>query len=407
MNLLILLPYLFILLWIVQLCLAGIIYLSSKDVGLEKDYTLKPTVTVLISCYKERKAIYDTIESICQTDYPPDKYHVVVMDDCSTDGGESLRWINKAVADFPNVESRPNKVNRGKGRTILSAVQAATSEIIVTVDSDVIMAKDALSELMACFTNPKIALVGGSVGISNPDENALTVFQVYIYFVFFRLLKIPEAYFKSVACVSGCMSAIRRSVFLELIPDIEARHFVGVPVRYGEDRFITHQTLLRGYDTYINLKAKCRTPAPNTFNGYWGQQLRWKRSSFADFFKTIFNLPANVRINKPMALYTYFLSPLSLLMGISVLLSMDNPAMALVKMTVSLTGITILAIWAINIFHPEQTVKINPIRVALYGTWGIVRTLFMVPAALLTLDSDAWGGVRDTALLQGEQKCNR
>ncbi len=404
MNLLTLLPCLFILLWIVQLSLAGIIYLSSKNAGLEKDYTLKPTVTVLISCYNEGKAIYDTIESICQTDYPPDKYHIVVMDDRSKDGGESLRWINKAVADFPNVESRPNKVNRGKGRTILSAVQAATSEIMVTVDSDVILAKDALSELMACFTNPKIALVGGSVGISNPDDNALTIFQVYIYYVFFRLLKIPEAYFKSVACVSGCMSAIRRSVFLELIPDIEARHWLGVPVRYGEDRFITHQTLLRGYDTYINLKAKCWTPAPNTFNGYWGQQLRWKRSSFADFVKTIFSLRANVRMNKPMALYTYFLSPLSLLMGIAVLLSMDNPVLALVKMTSGLTAMTILVIWAVKIFHPEQTVKINPMRVALYGTWGIIRTLFMVPAALLTLDSDGWGGARDTTLIQGEQR---
>ena len=55
------------------------------------------------------------------------------------------------------------------------------------------MAKDAMCELMACFTNPKMALVGGSVGISNPDDNALTIFQVYIYYVFFRLLKIPEA----------------------------------------------------------------------------------------------------------------------------------------------------------------------------------------------------------------------
>jgi len=403
MNLLTLLPCLFILLWIVQLSLAAIIHLSSKDIGLQKDYTLKPTVTVLISCYNEGKAIYDTIESICQTDYPADKYHVVVMDDCSKDGGESLLWINKAVADFANVESRPNEVNRGKGRTILSAVQAARSEIIVTVDSDVILAKDALSELMACFTNPKIALVGGSVGISNPDDNALTVFQVYIYYVFFRLLKIPEAYFKSVACVSGCMSAIRRSVFLELIPDIEARHWLGVPVRYGEDRFITHQTLLRGYDTYINLKAECRTPAPNTFKSYWGQQLRWKRSSFADFFKTIFNLHANVRMNKPMALYTYFFSPLSLLMGVAVLLSMDNPALALVKMTTGLTAITVLAIWTVNLFHPEQTVKINPIRVALYGTWGVVRTLFIVPTALLTLDSDGWGGVRETTPIQGGQ----
>jgi hyaluronan synthase len=404
MNFLILVPYVFLWLWIVQLCLAGIIYYLSKDMGLKKDYALKPTVTVLISSYNEGKTVYDTVASVCQSDYPVDKFHVVVMDDCSTDGGESLRWINKAVADFPNVESRPNKVNLGKGKTILSAVQAATSEIIVTIDSDIVIAKDALTEMMACFIHPKIALTGGSVGVSNPDDNALTIFQVYIYYVFFRLLKIPEAYFKSVGCVSGCMSAIRRNVFLELVPDIEARNWLGVPVRYGEDRFITHQTLLRGYDTYINLKAKCWTPAPNTFYGYWGQQLRWKRSSFADFVKTIFNLAANVRMNKPMALYTYFLSPLSLLMGIPVLFSMENLGLALVEMTVALTGITILAIWMVNIFHPEQAVKINPVRVALLGTWGLIRTLFMVPAALLTLDTDGWGGGREIAVIQGEHK---
>jgi hyaluronan synthase len=404
MNFLTLLPYAFILIWLVQLCLAGIIYFLSKDLGLKKDYAHKPTVTVLISCYNEGKAIYDTVTSVCQSDYPADKFEVVVMDDCSKDGGESLRWINKAVADFPNVQSRPNKVNLGKGRTILSAVQAATSQIIVTVDSDIVLAKDALSEMMACFTNPKVALVGGSVGISNPDDNALTIFQVYIYYVFFRLLKIPEAYFKSVGCVSGCMSAIRRNVYLELVPAIEARNWLGVPVRYGEDRFITHQTLLNGYDTYVNLNAKCWTPAPKTFYGYWGQQLRWKRSSFADFVNTLFNLGANVRMNKPMALSTYFLSPLSLLMGICVLFSMENPGLALAEMTVALTGITIVAIWIVNIFHPEQTVKINPVRVALLGTWGIIRTLFMVPAALLTLDTDGWGGVRDTTLIQGEHK---
>src|SRR2546430_11303443 len=130
MNLLTVLPYLFIVLWIVQLSLAGIICLSSKDVGLKKDYTLKPTVTVLISCYNEGKAIYDTIESICQTDYPIDKYHVVVMDDCSKDDGESVRWIATPVEDFPKFESRPNKAKQGKGKTITSADHEAMSVII-------------------------------------------------------------------------------------------------------------------------------------------------------------------------------------------------------------------------------------------------------------------------------------
>jgi cellulose synthase/poly-beta-1,6-N-acetylglucosamine synthase-like glycosyltransferase len=406
MNLLTLLPLLFIGLWIVQLLLAGIIHFSSKDIGLRKDYSLQPTVSVLISCYNEGRAIYDTIVSICQSDYPTDKFNVVVMDDCSTDNGESRRWIDKAVSDFPNVESRPNVVNRGKGRTILSAVQAATAEFIVTVDSDVILHKSALKEMMACFTSPKMGLVGGSVGISNPNENGLTVFQVYIYYIFFRLLKIPEAYFKSVACVSGCMSAIRRSVFLELVDSIEKRHWFGVSVRYGEDRFITHQTLLRGYDTYINLRAKCWTPAPDTFMGYWGQQLRWKRSSFADFCWTLLSMRENIRMGKPMALYTYFLAPTSLLVGVLGLTSLQNSLLSLLHAMIGVTVFTAVAISMINFFHREQKVHINPLRTSLYGTWGLIRTLFMVPAALFTLDSDGWGGVRESQLasLPGDNK---
>jgi len=57
----------------------------------------------------------------------------------------------------------------------------------------------------------------------------------------------------------------------------------------------------------------------------------------------------------------------------------------------------------VNLFHPEQEVKINPLRTALYSTWGLIRTLFMVPAALFTLDSDGWGGVRESNVTQSQE----
>src|ERR1019366_186682 len=114
-----------------------------------------------------------------------------------------------------------NPFNKGKAQTIVEAIENSVSEVIVTIDSDTILDVDAIRELTACFSDPRIALVGGAVSLSNPNDSVLTEFQAYLYPFFFSLMKFPEAYFRQVAVVSGCMSAIRRTVFEEIKPDID------------------------------------------------------------------------------------------------------------------------------------------------------------------------------------------
>jgi N-acetylglucosaminyltransferase len=65
-------------------------------------------------------------------------------------------------------------------------------------------------------------------------------------------------------------------------------------VNQGEDRFLTHQTLLRGYGTYINTDALCWTTVPSTLPELFKQQLRWKRSILRDLFYTLRTLPQHV-----------------------------------------------------------------------------------------------------------------
>ena len=88
-------------------------------------------------------------------------------------------------------------------------------------------------------------------------------------------------------CISGCLFAIRRELLLEIEPAIRARHWFGIPVNQGEARFLTHQTLLRGYGTYINNDALCWTTVPNTLSVLFKQQLRWRRSIVRDLFYTL------------------------------------------------------------------------------------------------------------------------
>jgi len=58
----------------------------------------------------------------------------------------------------------------GQAQGINHAVRESTAEIIVSVDSDVIVYPTALRELVARFVSPEIAAVGGRVMSRTPTR---------------------------------------------------------------------------------------------------------------------------------------------------------------------------------------------------------------------------------------------
>ena len=77
--------------------------------------------------------------------------------------------------------------------------------------------------------------------------------------------------------------AHRRTVLLALEPVLEDRNILGVPIKYGEDRFLTRQIVKAGHRTRLTLEAACSPVAPDTLSKYFSQQLRWRRSNIVDF----------------------------------------------------------------------------------------------------------------------------
>ncbi len=243
----------------------------------------EPTVTIVVPLFNEGHSIYDTIVSLVSIDYPPEKLSVTVVDDCSTD--DSYEWACRAARIFPDrVRVLQNPHNMGKRMGINHAVREAwDAEIIISVDSDVIVDPGAVRALVARFTSDDIAAVGGRVHVSNANENWLSRMQTIKYFFGQEMLKNLERTMQSVMCLSGCLTAYRRSVLVELEPILEDRNVFGVPIKYGEDRFLTRQIIKAGYRTLFTTDAFCYTKAPTTLTGYFNQQLRWKRSNIIDF----------------------------------------------------------------------------------------------------------------------------
>ncbi len=392
-----------ILLWLVMiLCLLitavkylmGIILrFSFPGTKIKKDYTLEPTVSVLMPCFNEGKTVYETIESISKSNYPADKFEVIAQDDCSVD--DSYEWILKAQRDFTNIRitAGRNPVNSGKARSVCNAMAHSSAEIIISIDSDCIFHPDAIRELTACFAEPNIGSVGGRVGVRNPNDGVITAIQAVLYYSAFQLYKIPENWTRSVCCISGCLFAIRRELLIEIEPSIRARNWYGVPVNQGEDRFLTHQTLLRGYGTYIDNDALCWTTVPNTLSVLFKQQLRWRRSIVRDFFYTLKTLPTHVWKLHPNTVLTLVLTPLGTIVALLVVLTMlsaDPLSWAGPVPLITALGVGAVLSWVIKKYSARETLA-HPMVFGAYVAWSMVSSLLLTPLALFTMDSADWG----------------
>ena len=392
-----------ILLWLIMfLCLVisvvkylmGLILrISFPSAKIRKDYTLQPTVSVLLPCYNEGQTVYNSIESISKCNYPNDHFEVIAQDDCSVD--DSYEWMQKAQRDFTNISIRVgrNDFNCGKARTVCNALQHSSAEIIISIDSDCIFHSDAIRELTACFAEPGIGSVGGRVGVSNPNDNVITAIQTIVYYAAFELYKIPENMTRSVCCISGCLFAIRRTLLLELEPILRARHWFGIPVNQGEDRFLTHLALMRGYGTYINNDALCWTAVPTKLSVLFNQQLRWRSSILRDLFYTLRTLPQHVFKLHPNTIFTMILTPLGAIVALLMVITMlsTNPlAWAGPEPLVVYLGITAAFSWAIKKYSVRETIQ-HPLAFGAYIAWSLASSLFITPLALLTFDSGDWG----------------
>lgn len=351
----------------------------------EKRSDYEPTVAVVIPMFNEGSRIAHTIESLLQLDYPAEKLSIVVVDDCSTDG--SHRHARDAAAGRSQVTVLRNATNLGKRLSINRAVRRTDAEIVVSVDSDVVVNRDAIRQLVARFVSPRIAAVGGRVHILNANQNWLTKMQTIKYFFGYEYLKNLERACRSVMCLSGCLTAYRRSVLIELEPILETRNVLGVPIKYGEDRFLTRQIVKAGWQTFCTLDAVCYTVAPHTLSNYFSQQLRWRRSNLVDYIAA---LSHGWRLHPLVAIH-YF-SMFGTLLAYPVLVAQSILTGSF--WSLNLQGMAALAafgaVYAWETRDHAPHTRVAPLWFLPMAILMPVTYLVLTPLALFTLDSSSW-----------------
>jgi cellulose synthase/poly-beta-1,6-N-acetylglucosamine synthase-like glycosyltransferase len=272
-----------------------------------QDPPIWPTVAIVVPVYNEGSHVLKTAASFEALDYPRDRLQVVFIDDRSTD--DTFEHLTTIANQYPWMRVIRNERNMGKRLGIKNAVLQTHTDLIMSVDSDVIVDKHALRTLVRHLYTADVDAAGGCVFVSNADQNWLTRMQAVKYWIGYQFLKNLENSFSHIMCLSGCLTVYRRAALLAVDHDVEKRTFLGDDVKYGEDRYLTRKLVERGYKTRLCFEAKCFTKAPANMPGYLSQQLRWRRSNIIDFLTA---LPHLARFH-PLVLVHYVSMALLLL----------------------------------------------------------------------------------------------
>jgi N-acetylglucosaminyltransferase len=239
-----------------------------------------PAVDVVIPCFNEAQSLLEACcRSVAGQDYPG-PLRVWLVDDGSRNRAALLavyeRWAARGW-DVRLLES-----NVGKRAAQDKAVRRGTGELVVLMDSDTVLAPDAIRHAAATFADDRVGAVSGSIGVLNAPTNLLTRLIHHRYRLRFQVERPAQGFFTSLLCCSGPFAVYRRSLLDELWEGYLGQTFAGVPCTNGDDLHLTNLVLATGHQVLFEPRAIASTCVPRSLGQYLRQQLRWNRSFYRE-----------------------------------------------------------------------------------------------------------------------------
>jgi diguanylate cyclase (GGDEF)-like protein len=242
-----------------------------------------PSVTVVVPAYNEEPTLlYECLRSLDRQDYP--SYEVIVVDDGSRNREELLPIGEEFSAERFRVLLGAQ--NLGKRHCQAVVFNEARGDVIVTVDSDTVLAVDGLQKIVRRLADPRVGAVTGNVKVSNASENFLTRLISYRYWSAFNQERAAQSLFRVVMCASGPFSAYRRLIIDRVAERYVSQRFLGEACTFGDDRHLTNLVLDLGYGVVYDIDAIAYTDVPNTLRRYLRQQVRWNKSFYREVLWT-------------------------------------------------------------------------------------------------------------------------
>ncbi len=352
-----------------------------------------PKVSIVVPAYNEGPAVYQTLQSLSQSDYPRELLDIIAIDDCSTD--DTAEWLERAAHDF-GIRYRVLPRNGGKQLALIAGFNITTGDVVAMFDSDVRVTPSVLRGFVRELQDPGVGIVGASCGIYNPNDSLLSQAYTSVFYAMHLWIKRIESRLGFLTVVDGKGIALRREVYARMVPLIENQLWLGLKIMAGEDGYLTHQLTRHGYRS-VMIDEHISTSAPPTVRDLYNQQMRWRRSTLRELFWFVADLPHFVRhssvravLSNLLARASYFVVPCFYLF----VLVRGGPQ----TMLAALAGFVLLVFVfrvLLNLHarahHPDQVVRNPFLSGVAMAAWFFVDFSIGTFLALLTLDEGGWG----------------
>lgn len=133
-----------------------------------------PLISLLVAAKNEEAVIHNLLKSLCNQDYPDERYEVWVIDDHSTDNTPML--LEQLAKEYGNLKVLRRSADAGGGKSgALNQVLPLTQgDILAVFDADAQVPSDLLRRVLPLFQRGVVGAVQVRKAIANSGENFWT-----------------------------------------------------------------------------------------------------------------------------------------------------------------------------------------------------------------------------------------
>jgi exosortase len=203
-----------------------------------------PSAALLIAAHNEESVIAKRIENALATDYPKDRFEIVVACDGCSDNTAAVvsRYVNRGVRLFEYTR------RQGKSGALNATMKQIDSDIVLLSDANTELNPDAARMLARWFADPQIGAVCGRLVLVDPKtgKNADGMYWKYETFI-----KKSEGKLGALLGANGAIYAIRRDLYVPIPSNTIVDDFVipllakmksGCRIIYDADAVATEET---------------------------------------------------------------------------------------------------------------------------------------------------------------------
>lgn len=187
----------------------------------DADLSFWPEITIIIPVYNSSKTLENCIASVDNSAYPSKQVRIFLVDNGSQDDGFSV--FGRSQAAHPELRMQWLHAQNGKSKALNLALYNSEGKYIINMDSDGVLAPNALTNLVRKFeAHTDINVMTGAVLIEprlieeykNPFSKLLRKLEFMEYAQAFLAGRSYSSETDTIYTLSGAFSAFRKSAVL-------------------------------------------------------------------------------------------------------------------------------------------------------------------------------------------------